>query len=274
MIRLLLIVTIALSTLSAFFAYKTRGRGIESNVQRESAEKKVQSTEARLVKEKNEKKEIEAKAKKLEKEGGEHKDLAERTKQELAKVQAETAKLAAAMKEKEMEAAKLKEDIAAMPRVDVAKAAAAETEAKVVDLKTQLDKAQQAARENEKRAEDLAKKMEEASKKKEVDSHKAIVAKKEAIRKTVGQIVAYNEGWNFVVVSIGDNHGVTPDSQLEVLRDGKAIAKLRVTQVQPTQATAGVSSKGVKFQPKDTVIFAPSASSSSGGASLDTARIP
>lgn len=273
MIRLLLVATIVLSSLSAFFAYKTRGRGMESNEQREHAETKVRSTEATLAKEKKEKNDVVAKANKLEKEGQEHKDLAERTKEELAKAEDKAAKLAAAVKEKEAETTKLKADMEAMPKADTAKAAAAEAEAKAADLKVQLATAQQAAQENERRATELARKIEETSKKKEVEAQKIITAKKEAIKNAVGQVVAYNEGWNFVVVSIGDKQGVTPDSQLEVQRDGKMIAKLRVTQVQPTQSTAGISSKRVKFLPGDTVVFS-AAQSSASVASLDTARVP
>ncbi|MEI6714009.1 MAG: hypothetical protein WCO60_09665 [Verrucomicrobiota bacterium] len=277
MIRLLLVATIVLSMISALFAYKTRTRGEQCVEERESFENKAKMSEVQLGKERKEKKEIEVKAQKLEKEGNESKDQAERAKTELAKLQEDATKLLTSFKDKETEIIHLKEEMAKQ-KADEPKVNMAEIDSKMADLRAQLEKSQQVAQENEKKAEALARQIEGASKKKEQEIQKVVAAKKLAIKNAVGQIVAYNEGWNFVVVNLGDKQGVTPDSQLEVKRDGKVLAKLRVSQVQPTQTTAGIvqDSKGktVKIMPGDTVMFAANPTAGSAGLALDTAKVP
>ena len=39
-----------------------------------------------------------------------------------------------------------------------------------------------------------------------------------------GTVVALNEGWNFVVVDLGDKNGITPETPLAVQRKGKFVA--------------------------------------------------
>lgn len=48
-----------------------------------------------------------------------------------------------------------------------------------------------------------------------------------------GKIAAVNPSWNFVVLNIGENNGVTKDSEMVVQRGGQAIAKIKVTSVEP-----------------------------------------
>jgi hypothetical protein len=76
--------------------------------------------------------------------------------------------------------------------------------------------------------------------------------------KAVGQVLAVNPGWNFVVLSIGDKQGVNPDSTLLVLRGGEQIAKLRVKSVEPSKSIADVIfkslRKGASVRPGDSVV--------------------
>lgn len=49
----------------------------------------------------------------------------------------------------------------------------------------------------------------------------------------VGKIAAINPSWNFVVLNVGENNGLTKDSEMTVTRNGKAIGKIKVTSVEP-----------------------------------------
>ena len=73
-----------------------------------------------------------------------------------------------------------------------------------------------------------------------------------------GRVLAYNPGWNFAVLSIGDQQGLKANAQLLVMRGNQAIAKLRVTSVEPRSSIADVTqtlARGETVQPGDTVIF-------------------
>jgi chemotaxis protein histidine kinase CheA len=74
-----------------------------------------------------------------------------------------------------------------------------------------------------------------------------------------GKVLAYNPGWNFVVLNIGDRAGVKANTQMLVLRGGQPIAKVRVTSVEPATAIAdvlpGTIARGQSVQPGDTVVY-------------------
>ncbi len=74
-----------------------------------------------------------------------------------------------------------------------------------------------------------------------------------------GKVLAYNPGWNFVVVNIGDKAGLKSGVQMVVTRAGAMIGKLKVTTVEPSTAIAdvlpGTLARGESVQPGDTVIY-------------------
>ncbi len=74
-----------------------------------------------------------------------------------------------------------------------------------------------------------------------------------------GSILAYNPGWNFVVLSIGDKQGLKPSVQMVVSRAGQMVAKVKVTTVEPGTAIAdiipGTTPRGMSVQPGDTVVY-------------------
>ena len=76
-----------------------------------------------------------------------------------------------------------------------------------------------------------------------------------------GSVVAINEGWNFVVVNLGDRNGVTPETLLAVQRKGKLVANLKVTEVRPKHVSAGVEyaegNRREKVLLGDTVVVVP-----------------
>jgi SMC interacting uncharacterized protein involved in chromosome segregation len=74
-----------------------------------------------------------------------------------------------------------------------------------------------------------------------------------------GKVLAYNPGWNFVVLNIGDKQGLRNGVQMVVTRDGQMIGRVRVTTVEPSTAIADVLpeslAKGQSVRPGDSVIF-------------------
>lgn len=74
-----------------------------------------------------------------------------------------------------------------------------------------------------------------------------------------GTILAYNPGWNFVVLSIGDKQSLKAGKEMVVTRDGQMVGKVRVKTVEPTTSIADVipSSvpKGQSVQPGDRVVY-------------------
>jgi hypothetical protein len=74
-----------------------------------------------------------------------------------------------------------------------------------------------------------------------------------------GRVLAVNQGWNFVVLSIGDRQGVTTNAEMIVVRDDAMVGKVRVTSVEPSTSIAdiipGSVPAGVRVQPGDRVIY-------------------
>lgn len=74
-----------------------------------------------------------------------------------------------------------------------------------------------------------------------------------------GQVLAVNQGWNFVVLSIGDRQGAVANAELILKRGNSQIGKVRITSVEPSTSVAdivpGSLARGVRVQPGDRVIF-------------------
>jgi hypothetical protein len=75
-----------------------------------------------------------------------------------------------------------------------------------------------------------------------------------------GSVLAYNQAYNFVVLSLGARNGVEPNSEMLVLRDGTLIGRIRISSVEPTTAIGDIITnslaRGVQVQPGDNVIYA------------------
>lgn len=74
-----------------------------------------------------------------------------------------------------------------------------------------------------------------------------------------GIVMAVNPGYGFVVISLGDKQGSVPNAEIVVARDGRQIAKLKVTTVEPALSVADIIpdsvAKGQRVLPGDKVIF-------------------
>jgi hypothetical protein len=75
-----------------------------------------------------------------------------------------------------------------------------------------------------------------------------------------GTVLAVNQAYNFVVLNLGARHGVEPNSEMLVLREGTLIGKIRISSVEPATAIGDIITsslaRGVQVQPGDTVIYA------------------
>ncbi len=130
----------------------------------------------------------------------------------------------------------------------------------IADLQTQLKEAQTKLEEQQQVAHGLEAKCKDAE-------QRAFVLEQEKERRSKamnaigleGKVLAVDSSWNFVVLSIGDKQGVTPNSTLLVKRGDALVARLQVTTVDPSTAIAnivpGSLPKGSFVRPGDVVIF-------------------
>ena len=79
------------------------------------------------------------------------------------------------------------------------------------------------------------------------------------VQGTRGTVTAVNSGWGFCVLSIGDKQGAAANRILIVTRDGQAIGKVKITNVEASQSVAdiipGTFVRGVYVEPGDRVIY-------------------
>ena len=80
-----------------------------------------------------------------------------------------------------------------------------------------------------------------------------------------GTVLAVNQAYNFVVLSMGDREGVVPNSEMLVMRRGALIGKIRISSVEPTMSIGDIITnslaRGVQVQTGDTVVYAGSTKS-------------
>jgi uncharacterized phage infection (PIP) family protein YhgE len=121
-----------------------------------------------------------------------------------------------------------------------------DAQAQVAELSQLKETLTNKAKDAESRADDLEK---------VVEHYKSGVAR----NGLEGEVLAVNQGWNFVVLSIGDRQGAVANAELILKRGDSQIGKVRITSVEPSTSVAdiipGSLAKGVRVQPGDRVIF-------------------
>jgi hypothetical protein len=270
MIRILLFATIALSLASASLAYLTRQKAEDLSGNLTEKSRLGDEAKANVAKLKEENKTALARIEELSKSAEAQKAQAEQTASSLKESESKGTKLEAEVAEKgkkvETLSRQLEEAVAAAkpaaPTPDPAQ------EQQLAKLKDDLDKTKLAAEAEQKRliqkAVELEGKLAQLSvKNKAGGGGDSAGGGRDSGSKTVvtGAVVAVNEGWNFVVVNLGDKNGVTPETQLAVQRKGKVVANLKVTEVRPKHVSAGVEyaegSRRDKVLLGDTVVVVP-----------------
>jgi hypothetical protein len=75
-----------------------------------------------------------------------------------------------------------------------------------------------------------------------------------------GSVLAVNQAYNFVVLSVGGRQGLEANSEMLVLRGGTLIGKIRISSVEPATAIGDIVgsslARGVQVQPGDIVVYA------------------
>jgi hypothetical protein len=129
---------------------------------------------------------------------------------------------------------------------DKVNAALKDAQAQIDELNTVKETLSNKEKDAESRADDLQK---------VVDHYKGSVLR----NGLQGEVLAYNPGWNFVVISIGDHQGAVANAEMILQRGGSQIGKIRITEVEPSTSVAdvipGSLARGVRVQPGDLVIF-------------------
>jgi hypothetical protein len=175
---------------------------------------------------------------------------------ELAEAQNEKAELESKLQASENQIADLQKRVA-----EATVGGGAPEEVPPNDMKAQLDdvRRQLEATEREKSlladkakaAQDRVASMEEEKKRRTSGAHAAGIH---------GTVLAVNQAYNFVVLSMGDRQGVVPNSEMLVMRHGALIGKIRISSVEPTTSIGDILTnslaRGVQVQPGDTVIYA------------------
>jgi len=176
---------------------------------------------------------------------------------DLAKVQKEKADLQTRLKANQAEIASLQkraEEVGSKP------AEANPGAPSTVELQAELDDArrQRDGAEREKAfLSETIRKAQERSTQLEEEKKRRAAAGKIGLR---GAVLAVNQAYNFVVLSLGGRQGVEPNSEMLVVRDGTLIGKIRISSVEPATAIGDIVTsslaRGVQVQPGDIVIYA------------------
>lgn len=256
----LIIASVVLVAASALLALlnlqKTRGLRTEvmaSDAARQSAEQQRASREKLL-------KDREAAVASASAKHGDTQNKITNTEAELAKVMAEKNELLAKIRANETEIADLKKRIETgesnpVPGVSPT-TSPAELQAQLDDAKKQLD----AAEREKVLLSDKMKVTQEKSTQLETEkkTHRpATSSNSPGIR---GTVLAVNQAYNFVVLSLGARQGVEANTEMLVLRAGSFIGRIRISSVEPATAIGDIITstlaRGVQVQPGDTVVYA------------------
>ena len=82
-------------------------------------------------------------------------------------------------------------------------------------------------------------------------------------------VTAVNQDWGFLVIGAGSNSGFSPQTSMLVMRDGRLIARVRPSSIEPNQTIAEIDFKSMprgRIQPGDRVML------SQAGRQLKTTR--
>ena len=256
--RQLIGASVMLLALSAVFGVlnlqKTRGLRtelIQSETARQTAEQLRASREREL---KGREATVAAAQAKL----GDTQDKVASTEAELLKAQKEKNDLQAKLQANQSEIAELRKRIENAESKTVAgappaTASIAELQAQLEDVRRQLDAAEKEKvllSDKMKATQERSTQLETAKK-----THRPS-GSNPGIR---GSVLAVNQAYNFVVLSLGGRQGVEPNSEMLVLRGGTFIGKIRISSVEPATAIGDIITsslaRGVQVQPGDIVVY-------------------
>jgi hypothetical protein len=257
--RQLIGASVLLLALSAVFGLlnlqKTRGLRTEIT----QSETALQTAEQQRVSREKELKGREAAVAAAQAKFGDTQNKVASTEAELAKAQTEKNDLQAKLRANETEITELRKQIENAESKPItgappATSSAAELQAQLEDAKKQLEAAE---REKVLLAEKMQSTEERSTQLEKTKPHRATTSSNPGIR---GTVLAVNQAYNFVVLSLGGRQGVEPNSEMLVLRGGSFIGKIRISSVEPATAIGDIITsslaRGVQVQPGDVVVYA------------------
>jgi len=256
MARILTIFSILIGLATAFLGWKTREQALElqSNLRdaksgRTAAESKQKSAEKERDETKTKLDETEGTLKKAQE------DLTN-TRGELQNLKADYEKAKADVDEKSKRLAEVEAAMKSLPtggNPEQMGAQIKELSDARARLETELAEAKQVQETLRSKAEEAESKV--AGQERTINSYRGPIVR----QGLTGKVLAYNPGWNFVVLNIGDKAGLRNGVQMVVTRGGAMVGKVRVTTVEPSTAIAdvlpGTLAKGQSVQPGDSVVF-------------------
>lgn len=262
MIKALLAVCIALSLGAAVLGFLNRGKLIDTRTelanksaqlattqqQLEAANKDIEGKKAEIASLNSEKEKLTADL-------GEAKANLEKTKEELTAANEKLSALEAEGQTKDTRISELETKVAEL-EAQVAGGGGATPAAEGVDvaaLQTELQEAKALLTAAQDRNTGLEAQISEYKRKEEA-------RQKSQMRQGLqGTILAVNQAWNFVVLSIGDRQGVVNNAEMLVQRGSQLLGKVRVTSVEPSTSIADIIvrtvPRGFTVMPGDTVIY-------------------
>jgi hypothetical protein len=259
MAKILLVISIVISLLTAGLGFMTKAKvdALQSSLQ--STKSELGNTKNTLTKTKSDldktTEDLTTANKTVETQKGE----IGRISGELQTTKADLEKINQAVSSKDQEIASLKEQITKMTTPEPGKEPI--TPEQVAELQNNLNKKEAELAELKAVRESLNSRVQESegrlqTAQNEVKRYQLGIAK----QSLTGRVLAVNQGWNFVVLDVGDRQGAAKDAPLLVLRGGTPIARLRITSVEPSTSIAdvvpGSLSRGTTVQPGDRVVFA------------------
>jgi len=257
--KTLIAASVALLALSAIFGLLNTQRTRNLRAVVAQSETTRQTEEQLRVKREKELKGREAAVSAANAKFGDTQTKAASTEAELLKVQTEKNDLQAKLRANETEIAELRKRIESADAKPVAGAApatgaTAELQAQLADAKKQLDAAE---REKVLLADKMKNTQERSTQLETEKKHRPTVVGNPGIR---GTVLAVNQAYNFVVLSLGGRQGVEANTEMLVLRGGSFIGKIRISSVEPATAIGDIITsslaRGVQVQPGDTVVYA------------------
>ena len=179
------------------------------------------------------------------------------TEAELLKAQTEKSDLEAKLRANETEIAELRNRIESAelkPATGTSSiTSTAELQAQLEDAKKQLEAAE---KEKVLLADKMKSTQERATQVETAKTRRPVSVNRPGIR---GSVLAVNQAYNFVVLSLGGRQGVEPNSEMLVLRGGSFIGKIRISSVEPATAIGDIITsslaRGVQVQTGDIVVY-------------------
>jgi len=259
--KILIILSIVVSLASAGVGYLNRTTLLQTKETLASTQADLEKTKSELEETKKKLTDSEAKNTELTAQKEQLESQVAKLKTELATTQTNLTEANTKLTEKTAEIATLTTDLKTKgDEIEALKVAVAAATA----ASTTAAPAQDVNKARIEELETLNKKIQE-----EIDSKNAALAEykkkeietklKSARRNLMGRVLAVNQAWNFVVLSIGDKNGVLSNTELIVKRGSTEIGRVRITSVEPSTSIADIIptsiTRGLSIQPGDEVIF-------------------